>query len=83
VGGEEEKLGERNRERRKEEEEKNQGKTEEENVTEAERSIGQLTQEHQPRLRLHHPPEHTDRRAEQSGRKNREITEGRLKRKQG
>jgi hypothetical protein len=51
-------------ERDEKKEEKNQGKTGEENVTEAERSIGQLTHVHQPRLRLHHPPEQTDRRTE-------------------
>jgi hypothetical protein len=42
--------GHRGRERKKK-----QGKTGEEHVTETERIIGQLTHEHQPRLRLHHP----------------------------
>ena len=63
-GGRGRKTGGKEPRETKKKEEKNQGKTGEENVTEAERSIGQLTHEHQPRLRLHHPPEQTDRRTE-------------------
>ena len=73
----------RNRGKQKKKQRKNQGKTGEANVRETERSIGQLTHEHQPRLWLHHYPEQTDAKEDRGVNAESPESKGKLKQRRG